>query len=90
LLPIDGEIGIIAGNASSDPWFSPIIPGVDDGKVSVERAKLVEMQDFIVLESGHTTIMRDQAVIDQIVYFLKNGEFNPQALSLDSSNFENR
>ncbi len=90
LLPIDGEIGIIAGNASSDPWFSPIIPGVDDGKVSVERSKLAEMQDFIVIESGHTTIMRDQAVIDQIVYFLKNGEFNPQALSLDSSNYENR
>jgi len=72
---IPGEIGIIAGNSTSDPWFSPIIPGDDDGKVSVERAKLAEMQDFLVVKHGHTFIMRDEAVIQQIVYFLKTGGF---------------
>ena len=75
LQPIPGDIGIITGNSTSDPWFSPIIPGDDDGKVSVERAKLDEMDDFLVVENGHTFIMRDDAVIRQILYFLKNGNF---------------
>jgi len=90
LNPIAGEIGIIAGNKSSDPWFSPIIPGVDDGKVSLERARLAEMQDFIVVESGHTFMMRDESVIDQVIFFLRNGRFNPLAASLDSSHYEGR
>ena len=76
LRPIPGNIGVITGNSTSDPWFSPIIPGEDDGKVSVERAKLDEMHDFLVVENGHTFIMRDDAVIRQIVYFLKNGKFD--------------
>ena len=76
LQPIPGEIGIIAGNSTSDPWFSPIIPGDDDGKVSVERAKLDEMHDFLVVENGHTFIMRDAAVIRQILHFLKSGLFD--------------
>jgi hypothetical protein len=73
--PIGGEIGIISGETSSDPWFSVIIPGKDDGKVSVESAKLDEMSDFIVVESGHTFIMRDKGVIDQVLFFLKQGRF---------------
>ena len=76
LKPIAGEIGVIAGNFSSDPWFSPLIPGEDDGKVSVERTKLAEMQDFLVADSGHTFIMRNDEVIDQIVLFLHQGKFN--------------
>lgn len=76
--PIAGDIGIIAGNATSDPWFSPFIPGEDDGKVSVESAKLDEMKDFIVMDSGHTFIMRNDIVIAQIVHFLQKGVFKHQ------------
>jgi triacylglycerol lipase len=90
LKPISGEIGVIAGNSTSDPWFSPIIPGEDDGKVSVERAKLEEMKDFLVVDSGHTSIMRDDEVIDQILYFLQEGKFNLQLPSRDSSDYEGR
>ncbi len=90
LQPIPGEIGIIAGKLSSDPWFSPIIPGADDGKVSVERAKLAEMSDFIVVDSGHTFIMRDAKVIDQIVTFLRDGQFHLQVSSPGSSDYEGR
>ena len=73
---IDATIGVITGKNTSDPWFSPLIPGKDDGKVSVESAKLDEMSDFLVVESGHTFIMRNRLVINQIKYFLKNGKFN--------------
>lgn len=79
LKPIAGEIGVIAGNFSSDPWFSPLIPGDDDGKVSVERTRLAEMQDFLVVDSGHTFIMRNDEVIDQILFFLSEGKFNHAA-----------
>jgi len=76
LEPVKGEIGIITGVNSSDPWFSPVIPGDDDGKVSVESAKLDEMSDFLTVPNGHTFIMRDAIVIKQILYFLDNGAFN--------------
>ena len=35
-------------------------------KVSVESAKLDEMADFLVVDSGHTFIMNDPEVIRQI------------------------
>lgn len=73
--PVKGEIGIITGVSSSDPWFSPVIPGDDDGKVSVESAKLDEMSDFMTVPSGHTFIMRDEIVIKQILHFLREGSF---------------
>lgn len=75
LKPVSGEIGVIIGNASSDPWFSLLIPGEDDGKVSVERARLDEMTDFLVVKYGHTFIMQKEAVIKQVKTFLQQGRF---------------
>jgi pimeloyl-ACP methyl ester carboxylesterase len=74
--PVKGEIGIITGVSSSDPWFSPVIPGDDDGKVSVESAKLEEMSDFLTVPNGHTFIMRDETVIEQILNFIREGNFS--------------
>ena len=75
LKPIQAEIGVIAGSSTSDPWFSPFIPGDDDGKVSVESTRLDEMKDFIVIESGHSFIMRNKEAIQQILNFLEHGHF---------------
>ena len=75
LKPIQAEVGVIAGSSTSDPWFSPFIPGDDDGKVSVESSRLKEMKDFLVVESGHSFIMRNEEVIQQLRYFLKYGYF---------------
>jgi len=80
LNPIEVEVGVITGNRSLEPWFSSMIPGDDDGKVSVKRAGLKEMNDFLVVESSHTFIMQNSEVIDQIVIYLKNGRFNPRRL----------
>jgi pimeloyl-ACP methyl ester carboxylesterase len=76
LKPIPGAIGIITGNVSYDPWFSVILPGEDDGKVSAESAKLAEMADFMVVDSSHAFIMKSDKVIRQILYFLKNSHFD--------------
>lgn len=75
LRPVAGEIGVIIGNASSDPWFSWLISGENDGKVSVERARLEEMADFLVVSYGHTFIMQQESVIGQVKTFLRQGKF---------------
>ena len=75
LKPVDAQVGVIAGNRSLNPLFSAMLPGKDDGKVSVESAKLSEMQDFIVVEATHTFIMSDEQVIRQVRHFLAHGRF---------------
>jgi len=76
LKPIDIEVGIIAGDKSLNPIFSALIPGPDDGRVSVERAKLEEMTDFLVISSTHTYITKNPAVLIQAAYFLEHGRFD--------------
>jgi pimeloyl-ACP methyl ester carboxylesterase len=74
--PADFEVGIITGNRTIDPISSLIIDGDDDGKVSIEQAKLEGMADFMVVEVSHAYIMRNPYVVDQAIFFLKNGSFN--------------
>lgn len=73
------DLGIITGNRTLNPFYSGIIPGEDDGKVSVERAKVEGMADFLVVPHTHTYIMLADDVIYQTVYFLQNGEFDRSA-----------
>jgi uncharacterized alpha/beta hydrolase family protein len=69
------EIGIIAGDKSTNPYFSKIIPGEDDGRVAVDNTKLTEMKDFMIVHSTHLTIKYNDEVIRQTVFFLQNGKF---------------
>lgn len=70
------EIGVIAGRRSSDPWFSHCFPGENDGKVSVERARLAGMADFLVVDAGHTLIANAPEVHRQVLAFLREGRFS--------------
>ncbi|MBT3754738.1 MAG: hypothetical protein HOG24_00510 [Candidatus Cloacimonetes bacterium] len=69
------EIGIIAGDKSTNSYFSKIIPGEDDGRVAVDNTKLIEMKDFMIVHSTHLTIKYNDEVIRQTVFFLQNGKF---------------
>ena len=71
LFKINGNIGVIAGDKSWEPFFSQIISGIDDGKVSIEETKLDEMTDFILLNHTHTFMMNNKDTQDQICHFLK-------------------
>jgi len=73
-----GELGIIAGDVSLNPLFSSWLPGPSDGKVTVLRARLAGMQDFLVVPYSHTWLAWRGAVLTQIQTFLRTGRFNPR------------
>ena len=79
LHPVPNEVGVITGNRSREPWFNWLFSGPNDGKVSVNRACLREMKALLEVPSGHTFIMENGAVIEQVLYFLLNGRFRTEA-----------
>jgi hypothetical protein len=79
------EVGVIAGNRSVNPILSWLIPGVDDGKVSIESAKLEGMRDFLVVSSSHPFLMTNPEVISQTVTFLQSGCFKHARGAQDTS-----
>ena len=77
--PIDVEVGVIAARRSLQPWFSWLLPGENDGAVSVASTRLDEMRDFIVVDSSHTLLMFNRAVRHQVRRFLAEGRFDHRA-----------
>jgi pimeloyl-ACP methyl ester carboxylesterase len=69
----DYPVGVIAGVSSSDN--EEMIPGLDDGLVSVESTKLKNMQDFITVPSGHSMMRYNKEVARQTIHFLQHGQF---------------
>ncbi len=77
--PVDYPVGVITGSepAPWDRWFSwRLLPGPDDGKVSVESARLEGMADFLVVPYSHSFIMRSAPVVRQVIHFLRHGRFD--------------
>jgi triacylglycerol lipase len=75
LPPVPFELGVIAGSRATNPFFARVFDGPNDGKVSVQRAAVAGMRDFLALPCGHTFIMDDTAAVRQIFHFLAHGTF---------------
>ncbi len=74
---VDYDLGIIAGDRYLDPvasWF--MIPGKNDGRVSVASTKLEGMKDHITLHVTHTFMPSKKEVIHQTAHFLEHGNFS--------------
>lgn len=73
--PAPFELGIITGTRSINIFLSMMIPGTDDGKVSVARAKLDGMKDSVTVPAAHPFIMKNDVAIEQTLHFLRHGWF---------------
>ena len=69
------EFGVIAGQAGTPRGFNPLVPGDDDGTVSVESTRLSGATDFATVRAGHSFLMFNSQVIEWTSRYLKHGHF---------------
>ena len=69
------SVGIIAGSQSINWINSLMIPGPDDGKVSVAKTHLANETAHIVLPATHPYLMSNRTAIAQTLVFLRKGQF---------------
>ena len=71
----DFELGVVAGIGGINPLGDRVLDGRNDGTVSVESTQLAGMKDFVEVDASHTFIMRNPAVLEHVVHFLRQGQF---------------
>ncbi len=72
---VDYPLGIVAGDRFLDPMGWLMIPGRNDGRVSIERTRLAGMTDHLTIHATHHGMVRNRHAIGQVVHFLRNGRF---------------
>ena len=72
---VDYELGVVAGTFSIDPVSSSLIPGDDDGKVSVQSTKVEGMKDHVLVYASHTFFPQNKVVQERTLEFLRYGQF---------------
>jgi len=75
--PVSFDLGVIAGDRSINWINSLLIPGADDGKVSVQRTKVTGMKAHLVIHATHPYLMKNPDAIRATVHFLREGSFVP-------------
>ena len=74
--PVSVDTAVIAGSSSINLILSNFLDNPDDGKVSVESARLEGMCAMLVLPVSHPFIMTDELAIEQTISYLNTGEFS--------------
>lgn len=81
--PVSLEIGVIAGTRPGlDSIFlqsgflqSGRLSTPNDGRVSLTRAQLEEMRDFLEVDQSHSLLLIGKQVVRQVLTFLETGRF---------------
>lgn len=74
------EFGIVAGARGTENGWNPIIPGDDDGTVSLQSAQLPGARDFMTVTSLHSFVTEDAEGIAGVRRFLKHGHFRESGI----------
>ncbi|TWU14863.1 Alpha/beta hydrolase family protein [Symmachiella macrocystis] len=74
----DFEFAVIAGSRGTLDGYNPLLPGDDDGTVAVENTRLPGATDFIAVQSLHSFLMYDSAVLDYTLRFLTEGRLRAE------------
>jgi len=69
------EFGIVAGGLGNEHGFNPLLPGDDDGVVTVESTRLEGAKDFVVVPVLHLPLIYSQRVQEYTLRFLQTGRF---------------
>ena len=70
------EFGVIAGGNGDDKGFNPLLPGDDDGTVTIASARLAGASDFLRIPKLHSFLMSDETAIPAVRCFLEHGRFS--------------
>ena len=82
-------VGVIAG-VTERLYNEFVLPGKDDGVVTVESTKLIGMKDLIVIRTNHTMMRYDRDVGIQSIEFLREGRFkSSKSRAYKIFNYEN-
>ena len=73
--PVNFSLGVIAGDLNNNFITDWIVSGKDDGVVSVESTKVLNMSDFITVREKHYRLRANQTVMQQVAYFLQYKQF---------------
>lgn len=79
-LPEAVEVGVLTGGRGAR-GYNPLLAGDNDGKVRVDEARLQGARAFRVVSASHAFIMAQAHVLDEVVHFLRFGEFSPERSS---------
>jgi len=84
LKEIEEPVGIIAAYRDWSLWPESWLPSPNDGTVSVQSMKLDEMDDFVLVNSGHAMMRFSGNTHRQIRHFLSRGEFYHASRGFDA------
>jgi len=69
------EFSILAGGRGDGEGLNPLLPGDDDGTVTLQSTRLAGARDFAVLPVRHSKIVSDPTAMEYTLRFLKHGHF---------------
>lgn len=70
------EFAVIAGSRGNSKGWNPLIPGDDDGTVTVESTRLPGAKDFRTFVTSHALMLFRRDVADAAVRFIQTGSLH--------------